>query len=463
MRILLWIKKYALPFLLTAFVFAVLYGLEHWEVFQSARSEVQKRSIPDSMLRLGKTGKVVRLFEYRSQVNVDLEGIDGGLAPEELPSSIIIAEVALNTGSPVISVVAEPEDLYHPDTGIIANPFKRGMGWERPAYVSYFEHGKLLFGSGVGLRVHGGRSRGHPKKSFRLVFREMYGEKSFGPGILFEGRGDPIRSLIVHNDLRSFSRNGAEEHWRFMNPLAYDIARRIGCLTPETKPVQFYLNGKYQGPYFLTEHLTEEYLKARFGHNQFIFARTKKGKGSKVFKMGNREVYENFLAWPQRAESPFTLKKVAEKVDIDNLSRWFISVLYCGTTDPFQGPLLLDQARPNAKWFWINWDMDQSFMDFHMKVSKPWELDTFDDVLNNPWNKRRTIILSRLQKESPEYREYFQELFTKVLNHKLTTSFLNSRIDYYEKVAIDFRVDDRQFIANYREYHRNTDTECSGS
>ena len=46
-------------------------------------------------------------------------------------------------------------------------------------------------------------------------------------------------------------------HWYFVNPLAYDIARRMGAIAPETKPVRFFVNGEYYGPFVLTERFDE--------------------------------------------------------------------------------------------------------------------------------------------------------------------------------------------------------------
>ena len=41
---------------------------------------------------------------------------------------------------------------------------------------------------------------------------------------------------------------------------------------------------------------------------------------------------------------------VAERVDVENLTSWFLSVLFCGTGDAFQGPgQFFDATRPSAR------------------------------------------------------------------------------------------------------------------
>ena len=89
-----------------------------------------------------------------------------------MPSTTIIDEHELSTGLPLISIVIDNNDLKD----ILTNLLKTGRKWERPVYISYFERGNLVFATGAGLRLHGGKSRLHsPVHSFRLYFRNVYG------------------------------------------------------------------------------------------------------------------------------------------------------------------------------------------------------------------------------------------------------------------------------------------------
>ena len=96
----------------------------------------------------------------------------------------------------------------------MANKNEQGEEWERPGSVSYFDGGRLLFASGVGVRIHGGGSRiTSPRQGFRLYFRRRYGARAFGPGILFGPDTAPIRHLIVHNDVR---RDRDQSYWHLI-------------------------------------------------------------------------------------------------------------------------------------------------------------------------------------------------------------------------------------------------------
>ena len=82
------------------------------------------------------------------------------------------------------------------------------------------------------------------------------------PGVLFGGQSDPITRLVVHNDRRH---DGRGRWWHLVNPLAYDIARQIGAVTPNTQPVRFFINGEFLGIYVLTEHIRRRSSEAVTG------------------------------------------------------------------------------------------------------------------------------------------------------------------------------------------------------
>ena len=262
-----------------------------------------------------------------------------------------------------------------------------------------------------GLRIHGGLTRVlSPRKSFRLYFRREYGATQLPDDVLFDGRVDPIRRLVVHNDVRE---EATGRVWHFVNPLAYDITRRIGAYAPWTQPVRLFLNGEWRGVYILTEQVRDtmipELLIPRFGHADFA--------------TDNRS-YDELHAWVQRLD-PLRMEAVAERVDLDNLTRWFLSVLFCATEDAFQGAQLLDRSRPAGGWFWINWDMDHAFMDYNRRAPVPWEHDTFSTTLERVaeaprgWRESevRATLLTTLLAEDEAYRDYFKRIFVEVMNH----------------------------------------------
>ena len=355
-------------------------------------------------------------------------------SPSRFPSSQVVSPAELERAASVLSVYTEARYLDDPGIGLLANPMQVGRDWEHPATVSYFEEGGLQFASNIGLRMHGGTSRtGSPVQSFRLYFRREYGSAQFRPGTLFDGKGDPLTRLITHNDLRM---NHDGTWWHLVNPLAFDIAREIGALAPETQPAAFVLNGEPQGLYVLTEHVRDEFLESRFGHDNFERAD------------GQRRRHWMDTELPRRA--PFTAADLSNWIDVESLSRWFVSIVFCATSDPFQGVIFREMTQSTSRWFWVNWDMDHSFMDFYGYIRVASRHDTFETTLRKGSFESR--VLTQLIDRDPEYREYLAGLFLDALNYQLTPLFLGDRYQYYRNVAERYRLEDDRYLEALGEF-----------
>ncbi len=355
--------------------------------------------------------------------------------PQLAPSTVILPAAALRSHVPTVSLYLRPEDLNDRRTGILANKMRHGRDWERQGWVSFFEGDRLTYTASVGVRIHGGGSRlTSPRQGFRLFFRRSYGAKALPGGIAFQGaHAHPVRRLIIHNDVRKGARG---IRWHFLNPLAYDIAEAAGGIVAETRPARFYLNGDFQGVYVLTEHFdSDEFFETHWGHPVRL----------------NAGEFEDL--WRQlQALGPPRMPAVRQLVDLDNLTRWFIATVFCATGDPFQGPgQFRDPSRATAQWFFVNWDMDQSFRE-------P-DHDTFGALLGKGGRRRvrrdsdpRSYLLTELLANDPEYREYFKREWIDVMNYRLTPAFLDERFEHYAHLAQQLGVDDLNYLTPLKRF-----------
>lgn len=450
-------------FVLVLFIAGGLF-LERNSSFAPLKQTLRSHSVPTAMLNYGELGKILKHHGLVSRVPNDFKRFPKSKEKEpdlnasifrkkrhvgaylfkanphgynDIPSSRIIKKEDFKEGWPLISVTVPGKSLYNPTGGIVANYDKRGRQWERPAYVSYFEKGELLFATAAGIRLHGGYSRlprGKMKKqkhSYRLYFRNEYGANQFLPSIMPDAAGFPIKRLIIHK-IEPFLLS-------FTPCIAFDIARRIGCIVPQTRLTQFYLNGRPHGYYYLSEHVGRRQYRERLGHDNFLFYRY----------MGQSDdesvsAYVKLRKWARNPGIQMNLEEAQKYVDIDNMSRQIFSWMFCGTTDQLQGSAILDRSKPAAKWYWINWDMDQSFIDFSKNKRKrrpPWKKEGIELGLceRNHWLNAgdvRQILFTRLMDESPEYKEYFFKLAVDLLENYIDDDFLNERLDYYAGLTI---------------------------
>ena len=358
-----------------------------------------------------------------------------GRDPHDAPSARVVNDAERKPGRSVVSVFVRPRDLHGRLRGLLTNPRRSGPDWERPAWVSFFEDGRLVHSAPAGARIHGGSSRELARpQSFRLYFRRKYGAREMPGAVAFgPDHRHPLRRLVLHNDARHRSDGN---RWQFANPLAYDIARRAGALAPPTRPVRFLLNGEFQGVYVLAEHLhARDYFEAHPGR-----------------RMRDSLDEINALYRQVRVLSPVNMRTAGRLVDLDSLTRWFIAVVFCATGDAYQEPgLFRDTSRSDAQWFWVNWDMDGSF--------RHADLDSFSTLLSRTGARRarrpndaRPYLITTLLDQDPEYRAYFMRVWTDVMNHALTPEFLDERYAHYEQLTADLGIEDRRFLPPLRRF-----------
>ncbi len=241
---------------------------------------------------------------------------------------------------------------------------------------------------------------------------------------------------MVHNDIRT--REGGMK-WSLVNPLAFDIADRVGGITSPSRPVRFLLNGEFQGVFVLYEHFTPAHYFAAHGQRDV------------------RLEAEEFVALYDRihALAPFDARTVGDVVDLENLLRWFMATAFCGTRDAFQGPgQFRDASRARAQWFWVNWDMDGSFGNV--------EFDPFRELLLPPGvehrgrrhDEVRPYILTRLIAEDPAFKARFKEAWIEAMVYRLNPDFLHERFDHYRDVAVTYGVKPQAYLPVLEDFLR---------
>ncbi len=449
--------------------------MEKSETFRTLKGQLQKITVPSPPMQFGKRGDILEMLgfepvfpkDYAKYVDArtglyrlkDIISLDSprpeyskdwrphtDIPMDQYPSSLIMDQQAVAKKLPILSVVVDETDLYDPATGIIANNLKKGKSWERPCFISYYDKGKLLFASGAGVRIHGINKSKIKSWPLRFYFRSLYGHDQFPPGILFAPESVPIQQIIARR----------EPNFRSM--LAMDLAKRIGCLVPEFHPAIVYLNGaEYGRSYVLIEHLNDKWLRSRYGHDDFILLRTTGHKEQR----DNSSEYQQLITWANDKDIRMTMQEVGKRVDIENMCRWFMSQFYTAGYDEYQGPIVLDTSRPDAKWFWINWDMDGSFANSaEPEKEHIWEKEVhIHNVMLNPERDRnnpktaryqnedpRAILFRRMHREDPNFRVYFERLYMDVMNHKLTPRYLEAWFDRHSRDILSINPDEQSFL-----------------
>lgn len=390
----------------------------------------------------------IMTFQKKRQVGSYLYKANNSRTNDFISTDIAIKYPA-KADWPVVSISLDETNLYNPETGIVANSEKSGRDWEKLSQVTYLKDGKIQFEGNAGLRIHGG-GRLISKKwqpGFKLYFRKRYGLKQIPGEMFFPGSEVPVRTLVLQS-------TAWPPGYPMNNPLAYDIARKIGCVVPQTRLVEVVLNGKSQGMGFAVEHLSRRQWGQRFGHDNYNFYKFRSDISPEDEAMYIRKFWSVVTQ-----QEELIRDDVGEGIDLDNFSRHVLSWVFCGTTDYCQGVAVLDREDPDAKLSWINWDMDHSFFDlsaYRNNINREnWKQAAFNIIYRKSHTCGRTELFTRLMDESDEFKLFYIGLMTEIFNHKLTASFLEERVSYYETMMAKFGQPNEPYVKILREYMDN--------
>ena len=159
-------------------------------------------------------------------MNVNGQLIDYGMDPDVINDARytdLIDDALLDI--PSISLVTDLAHLFDPKTGIYVNAIKDGREWERRASVELIHpDGSEGFQIDAGLRIRGGASRRdyNAKHSFRLFFRDEYGNGKLEYP-LFDEEGSDLFDKI---DLRTTQNYSWHIGGRANNVMLRDVVNR---------------------------------------------------------------------------------------------------------------------------------------------------------------------------------------------------------------------------------------------
>lgn len=165
---------------------------------------------------------------------------------------------------PSVSIVTDMDSLFDPTVGIYANPNGHGLAWERAASVEWINPDSTTgFDINCGLRIQGGLGgggRNYKKKSFRLVFKGIY-----GPTKLDFPMFDWDPDAVTRFDSITF-RGGANDRQDYTRD---EFSRRcqlaMGRASAHGVHVHLYVNGLYWGLYNPVERPAGDFGASYFG------------------------------------------------------------------------------------------------------------------------------------------------------------------------------------------------------
>jgi len=277
---------------------------------------------------------------------------------------------------PTMSIVTSVDSLFG-TTGLHADPWGQGVGWERPVSVEWINRdGTTGFQVDAGLRIYGGAFRGYNlsrKKSFRLLFKRDYGPTKLEFPLFEEKDAATSFDMII---LRAGA-NDAWNDWGRANTqyIVDEFMRRtqlsLGQPAPHGTFVHLYLSGLYWGLYNVTERPLESFCATYFGGDKEEWDAVNRGE---TRGDGNLATWNAMLSQARAGLStPAAYQKIQgnnpdgtdnpaydDLLDVDNYIDYMFSNLWGGTGDwPGHNYYAGCRRPPNATGFkFFNWDSE---------------------------------------------------------------------------------------------------------
>lgn len=355
----------------------------------------------------------------------------GKLLPSDEASETYI--IGRDRDLPVFSIISDYDGLYGYNRGIFAEgpgydpsdyPYEGAnfwKEWERPSRMEYYVGGEKQFCVDAGLMVFGQFSRARDMKNLAVHFRDIY------------GRDELTYPFFEDNDITTLSdlvlRQGDPYYNMLRDELTVAVLRgttRAAYMDYAPTPVEVWINGEYNGLYWIREKINESYLESHYGidgDNVDVV------KGDSFAVAGTYGSYRELFrfAADNDLSDPANYETVCSMMDIGSFTDYLLAEIFFYNQD--SGNIKCFRERlAGAKYYWTMFDFDQAM---YMTARDPYDNDLSEFLGPNGHGADRmfsnTLIRSLMAND--EYRQFFIERYAELLNGVFMPDNVLEKID----------------------------------
>ena len=343
---------------------------------------------------------------------------------------------------PVVTITANPADLYSHNSGICADgpgytPEHPHLGanywkpWARPAHLAIIEEDGTRLETDFDLRIFGGFSRVLPKKSFYLKFNNRYGRDEVAYDFFGEGETQELRSIVLRSGSQDQDRCMIRDEF-FTGLMAAECPH---LLIQKYRPVALYINAEYQGLYYLREKIDKHFVARHLGGDD--------DSTSCIMSIYNEE-FGRSVPWysllnyaiANDLSNAEAYRYVSERTDLEGLIDWKIGQIFSGNTD-IGNVRFVHSSDPAAdgRWHYVFFDLDATWVSFG-SPSKYLRCKggSFSSLSHND---KHNVLTGHLLKNPA-----FRQLLLQRLSHHLNVTFHPNRTTkYFDQLVARIRTE----------------------
>ncbi|TVQ51218.1 MAG: hypothetical protein EA362_00680, partial [Saprospirales bacterium] len=339
---------------------------------------------------------------------------------------------------PVFSIITDPANFFDDTIGIYVpginhsgdagtgNFRQRGIEWERPAHLSFFEQGEEVISQEVGLRIHGGYTRRFPQKSLRVYARSQYGNNTLDHDFFGDGLYDSYKRILLRQSGNDWNFS------MFRDGTIQDIWEHVGMEGQRFRSTIAFVNGEFWGLHHIRERQDKHYLNRKFSLEEDeidILSR------NMVVKEGDSLHYQAMIDFIEANDlsSNENLEQLATMMDIENFMDYYSLQCYCGNTDwphnnidYWRKRVDFDPDAPyghDGRWRWLVYDLDRCLGYSNVNTNMiTW--------INSPTGNDRGAWATFVIRSLLENQDFRNDFINRMADH-LNTTFQEDRVRSY--------------------------------
>ena len=378
---------------------------------------------------------------------------EDGTESESYVQTYFVAEkVAERYSTYILSVNGEPGELTEGPDGILykENAQNRGRDYERKVHLELISSdGETVFTQYGGIRAHGGDSRKHAIKPFKIYARKEYqnGKGSF----IFDGFGTLTLdgSAVVEKYDKMILRDGGDDYQQsgLREELVHRLAREAGFAAyEEVVPVVVYMNGKYYGFFWMHEAYCDKYFQQRNGKSDGEYVvlegsdKQKWGANDEIERQAEAEynsMYSRYSAADLTDEA--TYEALNTLIDVENYLDYMSYNIYIGNNDwPYNNYRcfryyaedgVYGNGEQDGRWRYLLHDADVAFSCYYASSATAFaERENLYEVIADEDGGCYSPLLAALLKRE-DCRQYFLDRMDFYMEEAVTPEQVNIMLD----------------------------------
>lgn len=246
----------------------------------------------------------------------------------------------------VFMVSMDPNDFskmqHNPDS----------MDYEKAAYAEFFEQDGNSFQVPCAIKLFGGSTRFHAKKSYALKFKSKYGAGKLNYQVFDNRDYSSYDSLVL--------RSGSQDYENaFMRDVLMTslLDGKTSVLVQAYRPVVLYINGKYYGIYNLRERIDDAFISNRQNVPKDSSNIIKIDREVRSGTIASYDKLLNYLETHNMALST-NYEYIKTQVNVQDIADFWIAETWTTNHDIVNTRYYQNAYFDNNRWHAIMFDMD---------------------------------------------------------------------------------------------------------